>query len=274
MQQLNPLAEQEEQAGSKLGKGVRTAASVIASAGEKGSEDWRRRLREESEEQEESGAMVAEQSVSQVDRAAGEQLDDSRMEAAPPSNESDASAAPQEIAVALADEHEPDSDEDLEEVLPPQLKTEPEPAAQAVTATADDGGVSELPVSAPGTRTIRLRVSTNGNGGKINSAPAASVPARSRAARSACRKRKQPVDESEAEPTDEQDVENERVPSRASRGRGRKSSTRNNESAVVDTPTTRSLRSRAPKSAEKVKQEEEARRRVRQALDSGEEDLE
>jgi hypothetical protein len=273
VQQLNPLAEQEEQATGKLGKGTRTAASVIASAGEKGSEDWKRRFREASEEQEESGALVAQQSVSQVDQVADEQLDDLRMEV-DVAHPSDASAAPPEIAVALADEHESDSDEELEEVLPPQLKAEPESAAQAVTATADDDGASELPVSVPATRTIRLRVSANGNGGKVNAALAASVPARSRAARSAGRKRKQPVDESEAELTDGQGDENDTVPPRASRGKGRKSGTKKNEPAVVDTPTTRSLRSRAPKSAEKVKQEEEARLRVRQALDSGEEDLE
>jgi hypothetical protein len=266
LQQLNPLAEQEEQTAGKLGKGGRTAASVIASAEEKGSEDWRRRLREESEEQQESGAVVAEQ-------LAGEHSDNSRMEVdgTPPP---EASAAPQEIAVAVADEHEPDSDEEMEEVLPPQLKAEPEPAAQAVTATADDDGVSDLPVSTPVTRTIRLRVSANGNGGKVNSAPAASVPARSRPARSAGRKRKQPVDESEGELTDEEGDDHEAVPSRASRGKGRKRGTKKNEPAVVDTPTTRSLRSRAPRSAEKVKQEEGARRRVRQALESGEEDLE
>ncbi|WVQ65333.1 uncharacterized protein L199_003509 [Kwoniella botswanensis] len=230
---LNPLADPAD----AQPKTKKSAASVLAAAHQQGTAKWTERVGERSP----SPKSESENEMEDVPLPVTEDV--VQPETIPQTSETSEDRVEKAEDVKQI---EIDSDSDLEAVQIP------------------------LPSSA---RTTRITLRLNGQNG--NGATTKSRPSRRASVRSTRKRKVEESEEDEAQLTEEEDeVEVIEVAKskRPTRGKGRTSTTsaKRARNKIVPTPSTegvtRSLRSRAPKSAQQAEEEEEKRRRLQEAL--------
>jgi hypothetical protein len=233
--------------GEKGGEGGRSAVSVIANAGREGAEAWRERVRVKEGEDEGDQELKPEIPFKEI------------------AEPEESVEQPEGMEVDAENEGvgAGDSDEELEDVIPSsgQEATIPRPLEQPETTSPIEVSPSmenTLQERKPSRPTVRLRV------GAIGHIPNASpVPTRTTREMRGRRRRGSLRSTPEHEEMDDAVMQEEDKTSRRTRGILSRSSTRDQggrkmrkqaQDVSVDTPRTRSLRSRAPQSAQAKKE--------------------